>query len=187
LDGDAALIQDISDSPEAAQGLAAFLIALQKMDATDASIARRGLPLVTQDNEMRAAIKSLQGVDVTLIAKLWGESLRAPAWDKPPVWIHGDLLPANLLVQEGRLSGVIDFGLCGIGDPACDLIPAWSVFSSKARKIFRESLNIDDATWLRGRGWKLSIACIIIPYYQHTNPGIVAVAERMIAEILVDV
>lgn len=187
LDGETAASKNISDSSESVGSLAAFLMALQKMDTMDAPIARRGLPLVTQDQEMRVAIKSLQGADATLITKLWEESLSAPAWNKSPVWIHGDLLPTNLLVQHGQLSGVIDFGLCGIGDSACDLIPAWSVFSSRTRKLFRESLMVDDATWLRGRGWALSIACIIIPYYQHTNSGITAVAERMIGEILVDV
>jgi aminoglycoside phosphotransferase (APT) family kinase protein len=94
------------------------------------------------------------------------------------------LLPANLLVQQGKLTAVIDFGLLGVGDPACDLIVAWSVFSCDTRDIFRTTLAVDDATWMRGRGWALSIVLIILPYYEHTNPGLVAVAKRMLSEIL---
>lgn len=188
LDGETAVSHDISDSPAAAKSLAEFLSALQKVETHGAPITRRGLPLITQDKEVRTAIQSLQNViDAQLITKLWEESLQALAWNKPPVWIHGDLLPTNLLVRENCLSAVIDFGLCGIGDPTCDLLPAWSIFSSRTRKIFRESLSVDEATWLRGRGWALSIACIIIPYYQQTNLGLTAVTKRMVSEILLDI
>ncbi len=111
--------------------------------------------------------------------------MRAPNWDKAPVWIHSDLLPANLLVREGSLSAVIDFGMMGIGDPSCDLIPAWSLFTCETRVLFRHQMQVDDATWMRAMGWALSIALIIIPYYRGgKNPELVAVAERMIGEII---
>lgn len=87
-------------------------------------------------------------------------------------------------MKNDVLCAVIDFGLMGIGDPACDLIPAWSVFSSHARSIFRSRLGVDDATWMRGRGWALSVALIILPYYEKTNPGLVAIAKRILNEIL---
>lgn len=86
----------------------------------------------------------------------------------------------------GRLTGVIDFGGVGVGDPACDLIPAWSLFSGEARRIFREALRVDDATWARGRGWALSTALIALPYYQNTNPVMVARARRKVAAVLAD-
>jgi len=109
-----------------------------------------------------------------------------PAWHSPPVWTHGDLLPGNLLVHEDRISAVIDFGCLGVGDPACDLIVAWSLLSLHSREVFRAALPVDDATWARGRGWSLSIGLIALPYYQSTNPVFAATAHRMITEVLVD-
>jgi len=187
LEGENACIEPIVNQHQGAVDLAEFLIALQKIDATGGPISRRGVPLTIQDNAVRSAIKSLHGViDTQAVITMWEKCLQAPAWNKSPVWIHGDLLPANLLVQKGRLAAIIDFDSLGIGDPACDLIPAWAVFSSDARKVFRSTLKTDDATWMRGRGWALSIALIIIPYYQRSNPGLVDVAWRMIHELLTD-
>jgi aminoglycoside phosphotransferase (APT) family kinase protein len=187
IEGENAFIEPIINQHQAAIDLAQFLIALQKIDSTGGPISRRGVPLKTQDNDVRSAIKSLHGIiDTQAATAVWEQCLQASVWNKPPVWIHGDLLPANLIVQKGRLSAVIDFDSLGIGDPACDLIPAWGVFSRDAREVFRVTLAVDNATWMRGRGWALSIALIIIPYYQNSNPGIVAVAQCMINELLTD-
>src|SRR6266571_6305540 len=90
----------------------------------------------------------------------WDAALQTPAWHGPPVWLHGDLAPLNLLVQQGRLSAVIDFGGLGVGNPACDLIVAWNLLPAAARGIFRAELGVDDTTWARGRGWALSVALI---------------------------
>jgi aminoglycoside phosphotransferase (APT) family kinase protein len=102
------------------------------------------------------------------------------------VWIHGDLLPNNLLVDQGRLSAVIDFAGLGVGDPACDMLAAWSLFSGRTREQFRATLSVDDATWIRGRGWALSVALIALPYYRNTNPEFTALATHMIDEVLAD-
>jgi aminoglycoside phosphotransferase (APT) family kinase protein len=91
-----------------------------------------------------------------------------------------------MLLEQGRLSAVIDFGGVGIGDPACDMIAAWSVLSAQSRGTFRDSVAVDDATWMRGRGWALSIALIILPYYQNTNPEFVALATHMVEQVLAD-
>ena len=107
-------------------------------------------------------------------------------WQRPPVWIHGDLSSGNLLVEQGRLSAVIDFGCLGVGDPACDLMVAWTLLSGKTRDVFGAALSVDDATWARGRGWALSWALIALPYYLETNPVIVRDARRTIAEALGD-
>ncbi len=115
----------------------------------------------------------------------WEASLQAPAWDGSLVWTHGDLLPANLLVEDDRLSAVIDFGSVGAGDPAVDLIAAWSVFSDEGRDAFRGALDVDDAAWARGRGFALQ-ALFIIPYYPETNPSFVAMAMRTVEEVLAD-
>lgn len=185
IEGNNATIESIANQHQAATDLAQFIGALQKISSVGAPPSRRGVPLAKQDSETRQAIKSLHGsIDTQAVTAIWEECLGAPTWDKSPVWTHGDLLPSNLLVREGRLSAVIDFGLMGVGDPACDLIPTWSVFSASTREVFRSALRVDEATWLRGRGWALSIALIILPYYEKTNLGLVAIAERILSEIL---
>ncbi len=143
LEGENACNEPIIDQQQAAIDLAQFIIALQSIDPTGGPAARRGVSLATQDNETRSAIKALHGViDTEAVIVAWEQCLQALVWNKPPVWIHGDLLPANVLVQQGRLSGVIDFDSLGIGDPAVDLIPAWCLFSRDARNIFRKTLAV---------------------------------------------
>jgi aminoglycoside phosphotransferase (APT) family kinase protein len=106
------------------------------------------------------------------------ESLNASPWDGQEVWVHGDLLPGNLLVVDGRLSAVIDFGCLNVGDPACDLQPAWNVFADASRARYRAHLRANDASWLRGRGWALYQAVMALPYYWHTNPGMIRQASE---------
>jgi aminoglycoside phosphotransferase (APT) family kinase protein len=110
--------------------------------------------------------------------------LAAADWDAEPVWLHGDLLPANLLVEGDELSGVLDFGCLTLGDPACDAMAAWTVFAGDARAAFRDALGVDDATWERSKGWALSFAIVALPYYRDTNPVICAAARHAIAEVL---
>ena len=100
--------------------------------------------------------------------------------------MHGDLLPGNLLVVDGRLSAVIDFGGLQVGDPACDLQPAWNLFAGSSRCRYRAELDVDDASWLRGRGWALVQAVMALPYYWDTNPGMVRQASHALAEVLSD-
>jgi aminoglycoside phosphotransferase (APT) family kinase protein len=90
---------------------------------------------------------------------MWETALRT-SWPKPPVWFHGDVAAGNLLVRDGRLAAVIDFGTSGVGDPACDLVLAWTMLSGDSRAVFRETLGLDDDTWDRGRGWALWKALI---------------------------
>ena len=113
--------------------------------------------------------------------------IETPAWNGRPVWLHGDLHAGNLLVQQGgRLSAVIDFGGLGVGDPACDVMAAWTLLSAENRVLFRDLLQVDDATWARGRGWALSFGLIALPYYQITNPVLAGIAQRTIDEALAD-
>jgi aminoglycoside phosphotransferase (APT) family kinase protein len=145
------------------------------------------VPLSTRDAYTRAAIASLDGMlDTGAVTAAWDVALQAPVWHGPPVWIHGDLSPLNLLVERGRLSAVIDFGCLGVGDPACDLQVAWNLFSAQTRDVFRAALPVDDATWARGRGWALSVGLIALPYYQSTNPVLAGIARRAIDEVLAD-
>ena len=145
-------------------------------------------PLIELDEETRSAIESSHGlIDTDRVSAAWARSLEATPWNGEPVWIHGDLLKPNLLVQDGRLCAVIDFGGVGIGDPAADVVPAWSVFNSMGREIFRQALDVDDNTWSRARGYALHQALMIIPYYSETNPEFVTMAQRTVNEVLADI
>lgn len=187
LEGENATVEAPADLCQAATGLAKFIIALQRIDPTGGPPAGRGVPLVLRDAAMRAAIAEVRGLlDADAVTAAWEAALEAPEWDRPPVWVHGDLLPGNLLVERGRLSAVIDFGGLGVGDPACDLMIAWSLFSGESREVFRAALGVDNATWVRGRGHALSQAIIFIPYYLDTNPAGVRIARRVVDEVLAE-
>jgi aminoglycoside phosphotransferase (APT) family kinase protein len=120
------------------------------------------------------------------VTAAWETALAAPEWDRPPVWVHGDLDGRNLLVKDGRIAGVLDWNLLCVGDPACDVKLAWAVLDAETRPVFRELLEIDDATSARARGWALSQAMIALPYYLHTYPVMVEQAWRCLAEALAD-
>ncbi len=189
LAGETASIERIGDLCEAAADLARFVTALQRIDATGGPppSGDRGVPLAARDSRTRAAIAALDGIlDTAALTAAWDAALRAPVWHGPPVWIHGDLLPGNLLVVRGRLSAVIDFGVLGVGDPACDLVVAWTLLSGESRDRFRRVLSVDEGTWARGRGWALSVALIALPYYLDTNPGFASIARYTIDEVLGD-
>lgn len=185
LEGNNPIVGHIPDPDLLTSDLVRFIQALHKIDVPNGPISNRGVPLEQQDIETRKALQELEGtIDVQTIAAIWETALKAPAWSKPPVWVHGDLSPGNLLIQNGKLSAVIDFGMVGIGDPACDMIIAWNLLSGHMRNSFRSSLAVDDATWQRGRGWALSNALIALPYYKDTNPMLANNARHVIQEVL---
>ncbi len=190
LKGENAVDSPHADTIETAVALAQFIRALQAADATggpaaDTESGGRGAPLAARDAATRRAIAESRGlIDADAVNIAWEAALRAPVYDDSPVWIHGDLEPGNLLVRDGRLSAVIDFCCLCLGDPACDLIPAWSVFTDEARAAFRTALAVDDAAWERGKGWALSTAIIALPYYKDTNPVLANGARRKIEAIL---
>jgi aminoglycoside phosphotransferase (APT) family kinase protein len=176
----------ISDERQAARDLANFILELRSVDVLDAPRGGRN-PLTELDAETRCAIESSQGaIDTKAASAAWTRSLEATLWNGKPVWIHRDLLKPNLLVQDGQLRAVIDFGGVGVGDPAADAIPAWSVFNRVGRETFREALDIDDNVWRRARGYALHQALLIIPYYPETNPEFVTLAQHTVEEILTD-
>ena len=186
LEGETFAIDRV-DEREAATDLAQFVTMLRRIDSSGAPRSRRDKSLRVKDPESRAAIESRRGViDTDAVTAAWETSLRAPAWDGTPVWTHGDLVPPNLLVVDGRLRAVIDFGCLGVGDPACDLIVAWNLLSAETRDVFRAALPVDDATWARGRGWALSVGLIALPYYQSTNPVLAGISRYAIDEALAD-
>ncbi|MEO6063531.1 MAG: aminoglycoside phosphotransferase family protein [Thermoflexales bacterium] len=190
LEGENATLNRISDPGQAAMALAAFIITLRRIDLAGGPLpgpnnSGRGMPLADRDAETRAAIAALEGlIDIRAATSAWEAALRAPAWDGPPVWIHGDLQSGNLLAQRGRLSAVIDWGCMGVGDPASDVMPAWNLFAADTRPVFRAALAVDDATWARGRGWALSCGLIALPYYRTSNPVLADIARHAIREVL---
>ena len=192
LEGDNATLDRLADPGQAARDLAHFIHALQAVDPTGGpqpapETLGRGVPLATRDARTREAIASLDGmIDTRAATAAWEAALVAPVWQGPPVWLHGDLQSGNLLAVDGRVTAVIDFGAMAIGDPACDLMVAWNLFTARSRAAFREAIGVDDATWARGRGWGLSPALIALPYYRETNPGLAAIARHAIAEVLTE-
>jgi aminoglycoside phosphotransferase (APT) family kinase protein len=187
LGGENPTIDRIADPDSLAKDLARFVEALHRIDPTGGPPATRGVPLAMRDHPTRTAIADLQGtIDTHATTIAWDAALQTPAWSGPSVWVHGDLAPGNLLLQDGRLTAVIDFAGLGVGDPACDLMVAWNLLPANARNVFRADLGVDDTTWGRGRGWALSVALIQLPYYRDTNPALAASARHVIREVLAD-
>jgi len=177
----------VAGGPTPAEDLAAVVTALRGIDPADAPRSGRGVPLATRDAPTRAAIEASHGlVDTAAATTVWEETLRLPEWQGPPTWAHTDLSPGNVLVADGRLTAVIDWSCAGVGDPTVDLVVAWNLLPATARPTFRAALAVADDTWLRGRGWALSIALIQLPYYQHTNPALAANSRHVITEVLAD-
>jgi aminoglycoside phosphotransferase (APT) family kinase protein len=193
LSGEQATVEHVTDLNQLAIDLAQFLTALRRIDSTDGPSPGdhnffRGVALAMRDEATRAAIASLgRVIEGDRATAVWEAALRTGEWEGPPVWLHGDLDSRNLLVDRGRLCAVIDFGGLGVGDPACDVMVAWKLFSAEARKIFRATLSVDEATWMRSRGWALSQALMALSYYTlETNPTLVLEAQRWMAEVLND-
>ncbi len=192
LEGENATLDHIAEPRQMALALAGFIAALRRIDLAGGpqpgpGNSGRGVPLADRDEETRAAIAALDGtIDIGAAMAAWDGAVRAPVWDGPPVWIHGDLQSGNLLAQGGRLSAVIDWGCMGVGDPACDLMPAWNLFTGETRAVFRAALAVDGATWARGRGWALSWGLIALPYYKTSNPVLAGIARHAIGEVLAD-
>ena len=177
----------VDDEQQAARDLARFMAELRRIDPVGAPRGGRE-PLRQLDAVTREAIESARGViDTDAATAAWDQALEAPEWRGTPVWIHTDLLRPNVLVRGGRLCAVIDFGGVGVGDPAADVIAAWSVFGRGGRATFRSALDVDDGTWNRARGFALHQAAMIIPYYGETNPGFVSLARRAVEEVLADI
>jgi aminoglycoside phosphotransferase (APT) family kinase protein len=192
LEGENATIERIDNLDQFATTLVQFLAALQQIDpASGPPPGRhnffRGGPLAIYDTETRDAIATLDGkIDTDAVTAVWEAALKA-TWHGPPVWLHGDVSAANLLVKKGRLSAVIDFGCLGVGDPACDLTIAWTLFSGESQVAFRAALPVDGATWARGRGWALWKGLITLTEHINTNSLEARNARRVIDEVLADI
>ena len=186
LPGELATLDRLDDPVQAALDLAAFVRALQSIDSTGGPKHHRGLPIRLADEMVRKGVAGVRGeIDGDAVIEVWDRIVTAPDYDGPPVWFHGDLSYLNLLARDGKLTGVIDWGSCGVGDPAIEMEPAWSLFPPDARQAYRDTIGVDDATWERGKGWVLTGA-FGIPYYRDTNPVLVASKVRGIEAVLAD-
>lgn len=191
LEGENAMLEKIKEPVRAATQLSKFISALQQIDTVGGLPAEehnmRGLPLARRDADTRSAITKLEGmIDTNRAVAVWESALEATEWSRAPVWIHGDISVGNLLFKEGRLSAIIDFGGLAVGDPACDLMIAWNLFSGESRDAFRTALDVDDATWARARGHALSQAVMFIPYYLQTNSIGVGYARHTLDNIFAE-
>lgn len=173
---------DAIDVIEAAEDLASLVGAMQQLDPKGAPRGR-GVSLAERDHQIRYWLTRFQGDPI--VTAEWERALAAPPWEGAPIWHHGDLDARNWLIRDGRISGVIDWGAMGVGDPACDVMVAWKLHSPDARDAFREALPTDDATWERARGWALSQAVAILAYYTPANnPTLFHEAENWLDLVL---
>lgn len=171
--------------------LAAFVRALQAVDPTDGPTkppGNRGTPLRHVDEAARRALGRLRdhddGLDLDAAARAWGLCVAAPEWHRPPVWLHGDLQPGNVVVDGGHLAAVIDWGALGVGDPAPDVTAALWTFTGDARSAYLDALAPDEATWLRACGWALAPSLTGIDYYRHTFPRMAEHGRRMVRAVV---
>ena len=175
----------LDDVDAFAADLAGFLVALRAIDATAGPTAgehsfHRGGDLAVYDAETRSCLARL--VDrpwAPAALEVW-EAALASRWAAAPVWCHGDVATGNLLVRDGRLSAVIDFGTSSVGDPACDLVIAWTFLPDQAREVFRAAVGLDDTTWARARGWALWKA--LLGLVEGPEPA----NERTVARVVAD-
>jgi aminoglycoside phosphotransferase (APT) family kinase protein len=176
LPGEDALSGRFRSLAETAATLGRFVAGMRSVDTTGAPAGGRGGPLAGRDEAFRSALSHCDGlVDVGQAAAIWDDALAAPAWDGPPVWLHADLIPGNLLIRDGRLAGVLDFGTMSTGDPAYDVTPAWHILDAA-----------DEPTRRRARGLVVSGGVIALPYYLHTNPAMVSTARTGLDAVFAD-
>lgn len=191
IKGETAAAGYIDNMQEFAKDLVNFIMALQHIDITDGPLPSprsfaHQYGLTTYNHETKQALTTLNAqVDVTAAMAIWEAGLQTQ-WQHAPVWVHGDISAANLLVENGKLKAVIDFGGLAIGDPACDLVIAWKFFDNETRKTFRRCLPLDKDTWARGRAWALWKALIIKAGIVQSNTLEIEQAAHTIQEAITD-
>lgn len=190
LDGVAASPDNIEDMDRFATDLGGFLTALQRIDslggpAAGTHSAFRGAALSNYDEETRSSIETLgDRIDGAKATEVWETALTA-TWNGPAVWFHGDVAVGNLLIRDGRLAAVIDFGTSGVGDPACDLVIAWTLFDDQSRKAFSAALSADPGTWARGRAWALWKELIGLAAQVREDPE-TTITSRVLEQVFAD-
>lgn len=191
LDGQTADPERIDDMSQFAISVAEFLLALQRCDSTDGPLAGehsfwRGAPPAHYNAETRRCLAALEGrVDTARATAVW-EAALASTCDAAPVWFHGDIASGNLLVADGKLTAVIDFGTSGVGDPASDLVISWTMFSGASREAFRQAVGQDEGTWARASGWAVWKALLTLSQTIDTDQQVADLNRHVIEEVLTD-
>jgi aminoglycoside phosphotransferase (APT) family kinase protein len=193
IDGETSSAGTIRDLERFAEEVAGFLTALMAIDAAGGPLPgphnffRGGAPAFYDDEARKAIVDLGTSIDGTAATAVWDAALSS-TWLAPPVWFHGDISTGNLLLRDGNLSAVIDFGTSGVGDPACDLVIAYTLFTGRSRQIFRAGVDLDDATWARARGWAIWKALIVAAGStgSHDPQGEAIKARRVIDEVIAD-
>lgn len=191
LQGETLAVERVADLGQVAKDLTRFLRALRQADAASGPLPgdhnfHRGGPPAFYDEQTRQALPLLEGqVDTAAAREVWEAALAAP-FEGTPVWFHGDIAWGNLLVAQGRLSAVIDFGTSGVGDPACDLAIAWTFFHGESREVFRDGMTLDRGAWARGRGWTLWKALIVLAGMTGAPASEKAKQRTVIEDVLAD-
>jgi aminoglycoside phosphotransferase (APT) family kinase protein len=188
IPGEATSQENINSLPDFSRQLAAFLASLQQIDTASGPQPGpdnfyRGGSLTVYDDQARSAIAALGGrINKGVADRVWSAALRT-RWERPPVWVHGDIAMGNLLLNRGRLAAVIDFGQLAVGDPACDLAIAWTLPRGDSREVFRKTLELEPSTWQRGRAWALWKAVIVAAGMTTTNADEGAPCWKVIDEV----
>ena len=191
LEGAPASVTPVGDPVALATELASFLAALARVPAGGGPEPGphnffRGGPLSTYADETSAAIAALgDAVATDAVRRVFDDALAA-SWEGEAVWVHGDVAAGNLLVRDGRLAAVIDFGSSAVGDPACDIVIAWTFFTGASHNAFRSGLGVDAATWSRARGWALWKALITLVGDLERNDIAAAAATRRVIDRVVE-
>ncbi|MFC4911875.1 aminoglycoside phosphotransferase family protein [Actinomadura gamaensis] len=185
LPGRIATRSEPDDLWSAAATLGTFLDALHTPAPSQAPVNPfRGIPLAGRAEGVLKALAHVAPADRAAALRVWKTAVATPAWDGPPVWLHGDLHPANILVHRGRISAVIDFGDLTRGDPATDLSVAWMLFTAQQRIALRQAYgHADDATWERARGWALALSLVFLTR-SADNPLMRGIGERTFRAVL---
>ncbi len=194
LAGDIATSERVPDKTRLARDLATFLNALHKIDPADGPQpakypGARGSSLALVDSAVTRAVADLQRstpeFDRAAVEGIWQDALAA-RWTGNACWLHGDVAQGNLLVRDGRLSAVIDFGCAAVGDPACDTCIAWTFLDAAGRAALQQVLALDDHDWARGRGWALWKALIVVAGHIETNALEAASSATTLATLVAD-
>jgi aminoglycoside phosphotransferase (APT) family kinase protein len=179
------VVGNLPDPAFLARDIARFIRAMQRVDLPDGPAT--GKTLRERDPQVRSDIEALRDeIDADAVSAVWEEALALPDHDGPPVWVHADVAPGNLLLHADRLSGVIDFTGVGVGDPSIDMQVAWNLLPPHARPTLKDALDVDDATWLRARGRALAQALVQLPYYKETNIPLATNARHVIRQVLTE-
>jgi aminoglycoside phosphotransferase (APT) family kinase protein len=179
------VVGGIPDPVRLARDIARFVRAMQRVDLPDGPATGRSLR--ERDMQVRSDIEALRDeIDADAVTAVWDEALALPDYDGPPVWVHADIAPGNLLLEDDRLSGVIDFTGVGVGDPSIDMQVAWNLLPPEARPVLKSALDVDEATWLRARARALAQALVQLPYYRETNIPLATNARHVIREVLTE-